>query len=186
MLLSQIIPPSPSLSLSKSLSFMSASPLLPCKWDQRYYLSRFHICALIYDICLTLSELLHSSSMSLLHSSSISLEQTQMHFFLLLSNIPLYICTSLNKSFFPGALSDLPAHQPPVKSQYFKETTTVDNDGSDDKESACNAGDLGSIPGVGRPPGEGNGYPLQYSDLENSMDRGAWQATVHAVAKSGT
>ena len=51
------------------------------------------------------------------------------------------------------------------------------------KESACSAGDLGSIPGSGRSPGEGNGYPLQYSCLENSMDRGAWQTTVHGVAK---
>ena len=50
------------------------------------------------------------------------------------------------------------------------------------KESACNAGDLGSIPGLGRPPGEGNGYPLQCSGLENSIDRGAWQATVHGVS----
>ena len=56
--------------------------------------------------------------------------------------------------------------------------------GSDGKESACSAGDLGSIPGSGRSPGEGNNYPLQYSCLENSMDRGAWQATVHGVAKS--
>ena len=54
------------------------------------------------------------------------------------------------------------------------------------KESACNAGDPGSIPGLGRSPGEGNGYPLQYSCLENSMDRGAWQAIVHGVAKSQT
>ena len=44
------------------------------------------------------------------------------------------------------------------------------------KESACNVGDLGSIPGLGRSPGEGNGYPPQYSCLENSMDKGAWQA----------
>ena len=58
--------------------------------------------------------------------------------------------------------------------------------GSDNKESACNAGDLGSIPGLGRCPGEGNGYPLQYSCLENSTDRGTWQATVHGVAKSRT
>ena len=58
--------------------------------------------------------------------------------------------------------------------------------GSDGKESACNVGDLGSIPVLGRPPGEGNGYPLQYSDLENSMDRGTWLATVHGVAKSRT
>ena len=48
--------------------------------------------------------------------------------------------------------------------------------GSDGKESACKAGDLGSIPGWGRFPGEGNGYPLQYSCLENPWDRGAWQA----------
>ena len=50
------------------------------------------------------------------------------------------------------------------------------------KESACNTGDPASIPGLGRSPGEGNGYPLQYSCLENAMDRGAWQATVHGVA----
>ena len=58
--------------------------------------------------------------------------------------------------------------------------------GSDGKESACNAGDLGSIPGSKRYPEEGNGYPLQYSWLENSMDREAWQAIVHGVAKSQT
>ena len=56
--------------------------------------------------------------------------------------------------------------------------------GSEDKESACSAGDPGSIPGSGRSPGEGNGNPLQYSWLENSMDRGAWWATVHGVTKS--
>ena len=49
------------------------------------------------------------------------------------------------------------------------------------KESACNAGEPGSIPGLGRPPGEGNGNLLQYSCLENSMDREVWQATVHVV-----
>ena len=56
--------------------------------------------------------------------------------------------------------------------------------GSDGKESTCNAGDLGSIPGSGKSLGEGNGNPLQYSCLENGMDRGALQATVHRVAKS--
>ena len=55
---------------------------------------------------------------------------------------------------------------------------------SDGKESACNVGDRGSIPGLGRSPGEGNSYPLQYSCLENPMDRGSWRATVHGVAKS--
>ena len=54
------------------------------------------------------------------------------------------------------------------------------------KESACNAGDPDSIPELGRPPREGNGYPLQYSCLENSTDRGAWWATVHGVAESDT
>ena len=58
--------------------------------------------------------------------------------------------------------------------------------GSEVKVSACNAGDLGSIPGSGRSPGEGNDNPLQYSCLENPMDRGAWWATVHRVAKSRT
>ena len=53
--------------------------------------------------------------------------------------------------------------------------------GSDSKESACNAEDPGLISGSGRFPGGGNGSPLQYSCLENSMDRGAWQATVHGV-----
>ena len=58
--------------------------------------------------------------------------------------------------------------------------------GSEGKVSACNAGDLGLIPGFGRSPGEGNGNPLQYSCLENPLDGGAWQATVHGVSKSRT
>ena len=58
--------------------------------------------------------------------------------------------------------------------------------GSEVKASAYNAGDLGSIPESGRSPGEGNGNPFQYSCLENPMDREAWQATVHGVAKSRT
>ena len=56
--------------------------------------------------------------------------------------------------------------------------------GSDGKESACNAGDLGLIPRLGRCPGGGYGNPLQYSCLDNPMDRGAWWATVHGVPKS--
>ena len=55
---------------------------------------------------------------------------------------------------------------------------------SDGKESACNAGDLDSTPGSGRSPGEGNGNPLQYSYLENTVDRGAWWATVQGIAQS--
>ena len=62
----------------------------------------------------------------------------------------------------------------------------MNSGGSGGKESACNAGDLGSIPESGRSPGEGKGYPLQYSCLENSMARRAWQAVVHEVTKSQT
>ena len=58
--------------------------------------------------------------------------------------------------------------------------------GSNSKEYTCNAGDLGSIPGLGTSSGEGNGNPLPYSCLENSMDRGAWWATVYGVVKSWT
>ena len=62
----------------------------------------------------------------------------------------------------------------------------VNTGGSDGKASVCNVGDPGSIPGLGRSPGEGNGNPLQDYCLENPMDRGAWRATVHGVAKSRT
>ena len=69
-------------------------------------------------------------------------------------------------------------------------TQSVRNTGfpgsSDSKESSCNLGHPGLIPGSGRSPGEGNGYHLQYSYLENSMNRGAWQATVHGATKSWT
>ena len=60
------------------------------------------------------------------------------------------------------------------------------NWGLDGEESACSVGDPGSILGLGRSPGEGNGYPLQYSCLENSTDRGAWWAVVHGIAKTWT
>ena len=65
---------------------------------------------------------------------------------------------------------------------YFKSFPS----GSDGKESVYNAGDPSLIPGLGRSPGEGNGNPLQYSCLEDSMDRGAWWAIVHGVTKSQT
>ena len=58
--------------------------------------------------------------------------------------------------------------------------------GSDGKESSCNVGDLGLIPGWGKSPGEGHGNPLQYSCLDNPMERGAWWTTVQRVAKSQT
>ena len=55
--------------------------------------------------------------------------------------------------------------------------------GSDDKESVCNAGDPGSVPGSGRSSGKGNGYPLQYSYLKNTMDRGSWLAIVNGLTE---
>ena len=57
--------------------------------------------------------------------------------------------------------------------------------GSDGKESSCNVGDLGLIPGWGKSPGEGHGNPLQYSCLDNPMDRGAWWTTVHGSQRAG-
>ena len=71
-------------------------------------------------------------------------------------------------------------------SQSYLTTFVINYDGSHGKESACNAGELGSVPGLGRSPGVGNGHPLQYSCLENSMDRGAWPSTVHGFTKSRT
>ena len=74
-------------------------------------------------------------------------------------------------------------------SELLKEMTVVYKGfpgGSDSKESACNVGDLGSISRLGRSLGDGIGYSLEYSGLENSTDRGAWQTTVHGVAKSQT
>ena len=73
-----------------------------------------------------------------------------------------------------------------MKKKFLTQPNTRLPGGSEVKASACNARDLGSIPGLGRSPGKGNGNPLQYSCLENPMDRGAWWAAVHGVAKSQT
>ena len=85
-------------------------------------------------------------------------------------------------------------HKPPVIPTLWQGGVSIFNHwpgdrvgfpgGSDGKESACHTGDLSSIPGSGRSPGEENGNPLQYSCLENSMDRGAWWAMVPGVIKS--
>ena len=69
---------------------------------------------------------------------------------------------------------------------FLSQVIGANPNGSDIEESACNAGDLGLIPWLGRFSGEGNGYPFQYSCLENSMERGAWRAAVHGVTKSWT
>ena len=79
-------------------------------------------------------------------------------------------CHNISLLSFPGGSDRKKIHYPLQKKKK--------------KESTWNVGDLGSISGLGRSPGEGNSYPLQYSGLESSTDRGAWRATVHGVAKS--
>ena len=95
--------------------------------------------------------------------------------------LPAYICLLPSWASYPRNT---------LKSTFFlafvSQRTWDFPGGSDGRESACNVGDLGLIPGSGRAPGEGKGYPLQYYGLENSMDREAWQPTVHGVAKSQT
>ena len=85
----------------------------------------------------------------------------------------------------------MPHHILAEKTQYLQSHFSIYRllgflGGPDGKVSACNTGAPGSIPGLERSPREGNGNPLQYSCLENSMDRGAWQATVHSITKSWT
>ena len=75
---------------------------------------------------------------------------------------------------------------PEQKQEFVRDSSVGFPGDSGGKESACNTRDSGSIPGLGRSPGERNGYPLQDSCLENSMDRGAWRAILHGVAKSRT
>ena len=68
----------------------------------------------------------------------------------------------------------------------FLSLEELPSNGSEGKKSACSVGDPGLIPWLGRSPGEGNVYPLQYSFLENSIDRGAWRTSAHGVTKSWT
>ena len=97
-------------------------------------------------------------------------------FFLFLT---LFHCLSHFTSFIPCIFSLLSAPSGGSNRNWWG----YRGGGSDAKESACSVGGLGLIPGSGRSPGEGNGNPLQYSCLENSMGRGAWQVTVHGVAR---
>ena len=91
---------------------------------------------------------------------------------------------SAQPSIFPSILL-LPTHPPMCYLSILLSTCHLLPGSSLDKESACSAGDLGSIPGWGRSPGEGNGNPLQYSGLEDPLDRGGWRATIHGVARAG-
>ena len=81
---------------------------------------------------------------------------------------------------------DIPEKQPLLLLHFRVTPATSFPGGSDGKESACSVGNTGSIPGLGRSPGEGNGKPLQYSCLENPMGGEAWQSTAHGVPKSWT
>ena len=99
-------------------------------------------------------------------------------------------CVTLAKS--PSLSESLPLYPRKRRTGHWRDLTLGPAsvwgffDGSDSKETACNVGDLGSIPGLGRSPGGGHGNPLQYFCLENPMDRGAWWATAHRVTKSRT
>ena len=91
----------------------------------------------------------------------------------------------------PPAMQETPVRSLGQEDLLEKGSATHSNfmgfaDGSDVKVSACNSGDLGATPGLGRSPGEGNSYPLQYSWLENPMDSGDQQVAVHGVAKNWT
>ena len=105
---------------------------------------------------------------------------------------PLQALTLPGSLPFPGWLTLLPSKlttsYPPFSPQASPDSAPIWGfpGGSDSKDSACNAGDVGSIPGSGRSSGKGNGNPLQDFGLENSKDRRAWQATIHGVAKSQT
>ena len=99
---------------------------------------------------------------------------------LYLLNVPVTCQLDLNKA---GGKKN--KHLIMSQPTFIKERIAIINDSSVGKESACNAGDLGSIPRSGRSPGGGNGNPLQYSCLENPMNRGAWQATVYGVTRVG-
>ena len=99
--------------------------------------------------------------------------------------IPMYVCILI--ATFLKDTSHINLGLPTcMTSFYFSHCFKGFSGGSDSEEFTCNAGDLGLIPGSRRSPGEGNGYPLQYSCLENPMDRGAWWAIGHGVTKSGT
>ena len=87
---------------------------------------------------------------------------------------------------FPGSSAGSPGPSPLRRDRLQTPVFLGFLGGSDGKESTSNSGDLGLIPGLGRSPGEGNGNSLQYSCLENPMDRGAWRATVHGVTESQT
>ena len=95
-------------------------------------------------------------------------------------------CPGLSLMLPLGYFQDLAPERMPPPCYIPGREASYSPSGSVVKESACNAGDPGSIPGSGRSLGERNGNPLQYSCLENSMDRGAWQATVPGVTKSWT
>ena len=103
--------------------------------------------------------------------------------------LPFYLPTFKMLTCFPNMLKENPMRFSFSCFFFFEYHYELKGDfpgGSDSKACVYNVGDPASIPGLGRSPGEGNGNPLQYYCLENPMDRGAWQATVHGIAKSRT
>ena len=96
------------------------------------------------------------------------------------------VCVILNDSAPPSRIEDIFLFTPPRSKAFYQCPNKGFPGGSVGKESTCSAEDLGLIPGVGRSPGGGHGNPLQYSCLENTHGKEAWQAAVHGVAKSQT
>ena len=95
--------------------------------------------------------------------------------------------TTYFRGLLPGLMGQRLSTNPSTKQVILVYNNHQDfSDGSDGKESTCDAGDPGSVPGSGKPPEEGNGYPLQCSWLENLMDKGVWWAAVLGVAKNWT
>ena len=138
---------------------MSVSLFLFCASVHLRHILFFHSLDSVHKWYHMLSVFLRLTALSMIISTSPVLLQMVFHSFPWQSNYPLCI--------YGPHLQGCPG-------------------GSDGKAPVCNAGDPGSISGLGRSPGEGNGSPLQHSCLENPMDRGAWWATVHGVARSQT
>ena len=114
------------------------------------------------------------------HTSSNKPNSSSKHIFL--HSLPRIICLPCKRPQFDSWVGKICRRRDKLPSPVFLDFPG----GSAGEESSGNMGKLGSIPGLGRSPGEGKGYPLQYSGLENSMDRGAWWATVHGVSKNRT
>ena len=187
MLLSQFVPLSPS-STAKLCSLCLHLHSCPENRLISTIFSRFYIYELIYAICICLSDFLHYVWQALALSTSLQLTQMYPFYGWVLVHcihVPHLLYSSAN-GHLSGKTHPYHAWGPVFNLQHPQLELNFLGfpGGSNSKESSCNAGDPGLILGLKRRPGKGNGNPLQYSCLENPMDKGAWQSTVHRVANS--